>query len=112
MLKYRVTFQPAGVTVEVDPTLFPLGRHGRAGSLLDVALANGISIPHSCEGAGVCGTCHVHVVSGMDNLSQADNRELDLIDSLPGSRLDSRLACQAVVGGDVEVTLPRTGSKV
>ena len=106
MATFDVTFQPADVTVEVDPELYPYGRHGSPGSLLDIALHAGIQIDNACGGVGVCGTCHVIVEQGMENLSAADDNELDVIDQAPGNTLNSRLACQAVVAGPVTVTIP------
>jgi 2Fe-2S ferredoxin len=101
-----VTFQPAGVTVEVDPARYPYGTHGRPGSVLDIALAHGIHIEHACGGAGACGTCHVIVEQGMENLSRAEDEELDRVDQAPGNTPTSRLACLAVVKGDVTVRIP------
>ncbi|MCK4602863.1 MAG: 2Fe-2S iron-sulfur cluster binding domain-containing protein [Phycisphaerae bacterium] len=106
MAKHKVTFKPAGVTVEVDPELYPYGASGRPGSLLDVALTHGVGIEHACGGVGACGTCRVIVEAGMENLSEADDDELDAVDKQPGSSLEARLACQAVVRGDVTVTVP------
>ena len=106
MAKYKVTFQPAGVTVAVDPALYPYGRDGQPGSLLDVALAHGVHIEHACGGVGACGSCHVIVDHGAEGLSQPDDDELDRVDACPASTPDSRLACQAVVRGDVAVTIP------
>ena len=34
MARYRVTFRPANLTVEVDDKDFPYGDHGKPGSLL------------------------------------------------------------------------------
>jgi len=42
----------------------------------------------------------------MNNLSEADEDELDSVEKAPGNTPDSRLACQAVVVGDVTVTIP------
>ena len=106
MAKHKVTFEPAGVTVEVDPAEFPLGQDGEPGSLLDIALANGVDIEHVCGGCSVCGTCHVLVGDGAENLSEASDDELDVIDAIVTSGPNSRLACQAVVRGDVTVTVP------
>ncbi len=103
---YEVTFNPAGVTVLADPASFPLSGEGKPGCLLDIAVSGGVEIPHACGGAGVCGTCHVIVTQGMENLSEADDDELDSVDLAPGNTPDSRLACQAVVTGDVTVTIP------
>lgn len=106
MARYKVTFEPAGATVEVDPALYPYGRRGRPGSLLDIALAHGVHIEHACGGVGICATCHVIVTAGAENLSPASDDELDTVDSAPGNTTDSRLACMAVVRGDVTVTIP------
>ncbi len=106
MPTYKVTFAPAGVTVEVDPGHYPFGREGEPGSLLDIALAHGVELDHACGGTGVCGTCHVIVEAGMENLSDATEDELDTVEQQPGNTPDSRLACQAVVRGDVTVRIP------
>jgi len=97
---------PAGVTVEVDPADLPEAHGDRAGSLLDVALSGSVEIEHACGGVGVCGTCHVLVDSGAENLSEADDDEMDVVDAVPGNALNSRLACRAVVNGDATVTIP------
>jgi ferredoxin, 2Fe-2S len=106
MPKYTVTFQPLDKTVTVDPDDYPYGTHGSAGSVLDIALANDIQIECACGGVGVCCTCHVIVEEGMDNLSPAEDEEYDSVDQAPGNTLNSRLACKAVVKGDVTVSIP------
>lgn len=106
MPTHRVTFQPMNKTVRVDADAFPLGDHGRPGSILDIALANGIQIEHACGGIGACGTCHVVVETGMENLSEASDEELDQVELAPGNTPTSRLACLAVVRGDVTVRIP------
>ena len=106
MAKYKVTFQPAGVTMEVDPKALPSSRHSEPGGLLGIALAGGVHIEHACGGVGVCGTCHVIVTDGAENLSTASDDEMDVAAGVPGNTLQSRLACQAVVRGDVTVTVP------
>ena len=106
MPKYTVTFNPAGVSVEVDPADYPFGREGEPGSILDIALANGVRIEHACGGVGACGTCHVIVDAGLDNLAEPDDDELDHLDLALAATPNSRLACRAVVMGDVTVTVP------
>jgi 2Fe-2S ferredoxin len=106
MPRYKVAFEPAHVTVEVDCDQFPFGRTGEAGSILDIALTHGVEIDHACGGVAVCGTCHVIVEKGMENLSPPSEDEQDHIDELVGGTLSSRLACQAVVRGDVTVRIP------
>ena len=106
MMAHKVTFLPAEITVEVDETDYPLSREGLPGSLLDIATAHDVPIEHACGGVGVCATCHVVVVDGADNLSPAEDEEFDHLEQAPGTTLHSRLACRAVVGGDVTVTIP------
>jgi len=56
-------------------------------------------VPIGCSN-GVCGTCEVEVISGMDNLSELNQEELDL--GMEGNR---RLGCQLTIkGGTVELT--------
>lgn len=107
MATYKVTFLPDDVVVEVDPELCPYGRTGEPGSVLDIALTHGVDMLHACEGSGVCGTCHVVVVEGAGNLSGPTDDEIDAVERVPGNELNSRLACQAVVSGDVTVRIPQ-----
>ena len=106
MTTYHVTFEPMGKTVEIDPAEYPYGDHGLPGSLLDIALANGVSIEHACGGVGVCATCHVIVLAGGEDLSEPDDNELDHVELAPDHTPNSRLACKAVVQGDVTVMIP------
>ena len=72
-------------------------------TLLDVARRVGAPLGNSCGGIGICARCAVRVVSGAENLTAptaietqiAQRRKLDA---------DERLACQAVVVGDCEIT--------
>ena len=104
--KYTVTFNPGGVQVQVDPAFYPYGKHGEPGSLLDIALGNGVQIEHACGGVGVCATCHVIVEDCPENLSEPTDDELDSVEKAPGNTPESRLACKAIVRGDVTVTIP------
>jgi 2Fe-2S ferredoxin len=106
MTSWRVTFLPQNRQVLVDSQAPPDSGHSRPGSLLEVALAAGIEIEHACGGLCACATCHVVVKQGAQNLSEPSESELDLVDQAPGCTLDSRLACQAVVKGDVTVHVP------
>lgn len=107
MSKVKVTFLPINKVVEIDTEKFPLGDHGLPGSILDIALAHGINLEHACGGNCACTTCHVWVKSGMENLSEAEDKELDLSEKAAGAKLNSRLGCQAVVlKGEVVVEIP------
>ena len=104
----KVTFLPEGKTVEFESGRLPYDEHGKPESVLDVAINFGVQIEHACGGSCACTTCHVIVKQGDANLSPnpADDDELDRLDQAPGLTLHSRLACQAVVTGDVTVEIP------
>ncbi len=107
MPKVRVTFLPMNKVVEIDTEKFPLGDHGQPGSILDIALANGINLEHACGGNCACTTCHVWVRKGGENLTEAEEKELDLVEKAADANLSSRLGCQAVIKkGEVIVEIP------
>ena len=105
---YKLTFLPMKETVEVDPAALPYGRDGRPGSILDIALAHGIELDHSCGGVCACSTCHVIVRQGIGSCNEASESELDQLDNAPGLSETSRLGCQCVPNGtaDVVVEIP------
>jgi len=87
-------------------TFTPLGRSASANpdeTLLDVARRAGAPLGNSCGGIGICARCRVRVVTGADNLSPPTTIELR-VSGERGFNGDERLACQAVVGGDAEIT--------
>jgi 2Fe-2S ferredoxin len=106
MAMHRVTFLPLNKTIEVDDSKYPLADHGKPGSLLDIALANGIELEHNCGGSCACTTCHVIVREGAENLSEMVEDEEDRLDMAEGLTIHSRLGCQAVARGDVVVEIP------
>ncbi len=109
----KVTFLPTGVIVEADPSKYPYSHDGLPGSLLDIALGNGVDIGHNCGGACACTTCHVIVKQGENLLSEMEDDEEDRLDTAPGLTLHSRLACRAVVEGegDLVVEITMTGEE-
>ncbi len=100
----KVTFLSYNIVAEFDRLTY-LG-HGKPGSLLDVALNFGAPVEHACGGNCACTTCHVIVREGEQNLSPMQDDEADRLDMAEGVTLHSRLACQAVVRGDVVVEIP------
>jgi len=95
---YTVTFiTPDGVVtkVEVDPAKIPYGPTGLPGSLLDVAMGNGVALEHVCGGVCACSTCHVYVKQGLDDLTEAKDREEDILDKAFDVKANSRLGCQS-----------------
>jgi len=91
---------------DVDLASMPYQHHGLPGSLLDVAMNVGVPIEHACGGHCACTTCHVIVKAGAENLSALEDSEADRLDTAWEVTPQSRLACQAVVQGDVECEIP------
>ena len=102
----KVTFMPENRTVEFETGKLPYTDHGKPGSILDIALNLDVHLEHACGGSCACTTCHVIVLAGEKNLSEAEDDELDRLDMAAGLTLRSRLGCQAVVTGDVTVEIP------
>ncbi len=95
-----------GKTVEFESGKLHYHEHGKPESILDVCLNFGIHLEHACGGSCACTTCHVIVKKGDNNLSEAEDDELDRVELAPGLTTRSRLGCQCVVLGDVEVEIP------
>lgn len=91
MSKYNITFADINATVTVP----------RGTRIVEVAEKVGASITFGCK-ENDCGDCMVEVLQGADNLSPPSALETDLLKkkfAKPGARL----ACQAMVLGDVTV---------
>lgn len=72
-------------------------------TILDVARRAAVPLGNSCGAVGVCGRCRVRVVSGAENLSPPTSIEIRFA-AVHRFAADERMACQAVVQGDCEVT--------
>jgi ferredoxin, 2Fe-2S len=93
----RVTFLPAGRTVEVGPGT----------TILQAAEAAGVELPHNCGGVCACVTCHVWVEQGLASLGEPSEQEDDKLSEAVGLSAASRLGCQAAVGtADLTVRIP------
>jgi 2Fe-2S ferredoxin len=105
---YKITFEPVGETIEVDPAKLPYQRDGKPGSILDIALGHDIEIDHACGGVNACSTCHVYIKQGLETCSEIDDNEEDMLDNAPGLSEFSRLSCQTVPDGscDIVVEIP------
>ncbi|HVK76404.1 MAG TPA: 2Fe-2S iron-sulfur cluster-binding protein, partial [Kofleriaceae bacterium] len=86
----RVTFQPAGTTVEVAD----------GSTLFDAGARAGVTIETACVGKGTCGLCRVKVLAGADALTPyTDEEERHLGNLYHLTRV--RLSCRTRVSGDV-----------
>jgi 2Fe-2S ferredoxin len=107
--KYRIKFilgeKREERIVEVDPDQIPYDRTGQPGSILEIALGNGVEIDHSCGGVCACSTCHVIVRKGFESCNEATDDELDMVDEARGVTTESRLACQCVPNGHCDLVV-------
>ena len=103
---YTVRVKGTDRAIQVDPTKLPDADHGQEGSLLTLLMAHGVDVEHVCGGVCACSTCHIYVTKGRESTNEASDDELDMLDTAPALRPSSRLACQCVPTGDVEVELP------
>ena len=77
-------------------------------SILNAALALGISIEHACEKSCACTTCHVIVREGFHSLEEAEENEEDYLDKAWGLEPESRLSCQAKISDeDLVIEIPK-----
>jgi 2Fe-2S ferredoxin len=94
----RIRFEPDGIEVEV-----PGGT-----SILEAARKCGAQVGSACGGVCACSTCHVYVKEGLDDLSEASEREEDIMDKAFDVEASSRLGCQSKMTEDrtyvVEIT--------
>jgi len=107
----KVTFLPTSQTIEFEPGELPYQGEGPRESLLDVALNSEVDLRHLCGGICACITCHVIVERGDENLSPMEKDEEDRLYRIPHLTVHSRLACRAVVRGDVVARVPSAESE-
>ena len=105
----RITFLPEGRTVEFPFGTLPYEHHGKPMSFLDVAENYDIFLDHACGGSCACTTCHLWIKEGEQCLSEADDDELDRMETAADVQLNSRLGCQAVITkpGSYVVEIPK-----
>lgn len=87
----KVDFRAEGRVVECAPGT----------PLRDVCDSEKARVPFGCRN-GVCGTCEIEVLAGLENLSPVVEPERDTIAAF-GIPAGHRLACQAKVNGDCAV---------
>ena len=95
----KVRFEPDGIEIEV-----PVGT-----SILEASNKAHSQVGSACGGVCACSTCHVYVKQGLEDLSEAKDREEDILDKAFDVKATSRLGCQSkiVKDGVVEVEITR-----
>jgi ferredoxin, 2Fe-2S len=94
-----VTIMPSGKTIDAEP--------GK--TLLEVILAAGESLKHECDGNAECGSCHLFVQTGRKSVSRIQPVENQKLDTMVGIGSKSRLACQARIIGEEDITIELLG---
>ena len=83
----KVRFEPDGIEIDV-----PVGT-----SILEASNKAHSQVGSACGGVCACSTCHVYVKQGLDDLSEAKDREEDILDKAFDVKANSRLGCQSKI---------------
>ncbi|MDZ4678729.1 MAG: 2Fe-2S iron-sulfur cluster-binding protein [Oligoflexia bacterium] len=102
---YKLTFKPSNVIIDVDPAKVPYSETGLPGSILEIALGNGVDLEHVCGGNIACSTCHVIVKSGLESCTPITPEEQEQLDMASGYTVGSRLSCQCVPDGSKDIVV-------
>jgi len=86
----KVRFEPDGIEIEV-----PVGT-----SILEASNKAHSQVGSACGGVCACSTCHVYVKQGLDDLTEAKDREEDILDKAFDVKANSRLGCQSRIEGE------------
>jgi len=70
---------------------------GIALSLMEFLKAAAYDIEASCGGMALCATCHIVVLERGEQIPDPNESELSMLDVLPDSETNSRLACQIML---------------
>jgi 2Fe-2S ferredoxin len=65
--------------------------------VMEILREHGLPIAGTCDGASVCGTCHVRVAADWTGrIAPANDDEEATLDTLPNAGPGSRLGCQII----------------
>lgn len=74
----------------------------KGSNILEATLAAKIHHTHACGGNGLCSTCRISVMKGLENCSSRNGVELKIADKL-NFPSEIRLACQTKLYGDISI---------
>ena len=81
--------------------------------VMEILREHGLPVAGTCDGAAVCGTCHIRVAGDWaSRIARANDDEEATLDTLPNAGPDSRLCCQIIYEDDLdglEVTIAGEG---
>ncbi len=71
--------------------------------VMEIIRDHGMPIKAECGGCASCATCHVYVdEEWLDKLHPMRDDELDLLDTAPDVRDNSRLSCQILMSEELD----------
>jgi 2Fe-2S ferredoxin len=91
----KVRFEPDGIEIDV-----PVGT-----SILEASQKAHAQVGSACGGVCACSTCHVYVKAGLEDLSDASDREEDILDKAFDVKAHSRLGCQSKITRDTTIVV-------
>ncbi|HIX55383.1 MAG TPA: 2Fe-2S iron-sulfur cluster-binding protein [Candidatus Sphingobacterium stercoripullorum] len=71
-------------------------------SLMEILKSEGYPIQATCGGMALCATCHIRVLEGFEQLPEAQEGELYMLDTLFNVDDTSRLSCQIRISPELE----------
>ncbi|MEL7533261.1 MAG: 2Fe-2S iron-sulfur cluster-binding protein [Bacteroidota bacterium] len=82
-----------------------------SGNLMEILTEENFDVPAICGGMISCGTCHVHILSGYDNLEPPEEDEAFLVESLDNFQEGkSRLSCQVFLTDELDGAVIKVAS--
>jgi 2Fe-2S ferredoxin len=91
--------------IDVKPEDLPTGEPGLPGSILSILMKHHVPIDSACGGVCACSTCHIYLKKGDRSVNEANDDEEDMLDSAPAVTSQSRLACQTVPDGSMDIVV-------
>lgn len=76
-------------------------------TVLEAALSNKISLPHSCGGMGSCTTCRVIVENFVEKPNSRTEVEMEIIEGRGFSEME-RLSCQILALEGLVIRIPNS----
>ncbi len=95
MIMPKVRFEPDGIEIEV-----PVGT-----TILEASTLAHAQVGSACGGVCACSTCHVYVKEGVGALTEASDREEDIMDKAFDVKSNSRLGCQSKILRDTTIVV-------
>lgn len=90
-------------TLRIKNFFYPI-EFNEGENLLTTLNANKVGISQSCGGHGICTTCRIFVLKGLENCNSRTEIEMERAEER-GFVENERLACQVNVWGDIEIEI-------